>query len=634
MFDRIVSTSGIVIILVLFLAVNIGANAALRSVRLDLTEGKLYTLSSGTKNILKSLEEPVTLRFYLSQKLANSMPGINSYAVRVRELLEEYQREADGKVKLYILDPEPFSEEEDRAVGFGLQGIPVNGGNATFYFGLAGTNSVDDEQLIPFFQPDREEFLEYDITRMIYQLAHPEPVTVGLITSLPMQGDPGKAFFGQSGGSEPWVIVEQIEQLFSVRVLEPPLERIADDISVLMIVHPKGLSDQDLYAIDQYVVKGGRALVFIDPYSESEQPAVDDSNPFAAMQAPRNSEFDRLLDAWGVEMATDQVVGDMLNAKKVRAQRGQRLSVVKYPVWMDLDRENFNEEDIVTSELKSIAVASIGILQKKSGSDINLVPLLHSSEQSMQISTRRLGRFADPEELVRNFRPDNKQYVMAARLSGRIRSAFQDGRPAGDTTDATADGHVAESAEPINMIIVADTDMLADRFWVQKQDFFGQRLAIPIAANASFVTNALENLSGSNDLISVRNKGEFSRPFTKVEEIQEEAEKKFREKEKALQDRLRETEEKIRQLQNKKQGDTAFMLSAQQQREINNFRQEKIKIRKELRNVQHELQKDIERLERRMKFFNIGLAPLLVAIGGIIVSLYRSRRRRSGVVFG
>ncbi len=631
----LLSGSGLVIGAVLFFAVNIFATSGFQTARVDLTENQLYTLSEGTRNILANLEEPVTLRFYLSKKLVTALPGINSYANRVEELLEEFDRAAKGKLILHSIDPEPFSEAEDRAVGYGLQGAPLDdSGATTLYFGLVGTNSVDDEQVIPFFQPDRGDHLEYDLAKLVYQLANPKQVVIGLMSSLPLEGQPAASMF-QPAAPSPLILVEQMRQLFDVRTLDTDIKEIPDDVDVLMIVHPKDFSDNTLYAIDQFVLGGGRTLAFVDPYAEADQPPGGD--PMMAMQAPRNSELNKLFDAWGLSMESDFVAGDLEAAKKVQFNAGPRPSVIDYPVWMDLSQRHMAENDIITSNLGNLTVATAGMLAKQENATTEFLPLLQTGPNAAKFDTARLGLFLNPQDLVRGYQPEG-QFTLAARVTGTVKSAFPDGPPPvesgdeadeEDTTSTQDREHLPESKEPINVIVVADTDMLQDRFWVQVQNFLGQRIAIPSAANGNFVISALDNLTGSNDLISVRNRGGFSRPFTRVKLLQQQAEQRFLEKEQQLQNQLQETERKINELQQNKQTDNALILSPEQQREVSRFRQEKIKIRTELRNVQHELRKNIERLEDWMMFLNIGLMPLLIGAGGIAVGIYRIRRKRA-----
>lgn len=626
--QKLLTTSGLLIAVVLFLAINIASNALFKSMRVDLTENKLYTLSEGSKNILQNLQEPITLRFYFSQTLTSLQPGLNNYATQVTELLHEYKRLAGNKLNLLIVDPEPFSEEEDRADSYGLQSIPVQG--ESLYFGLAGINSTDDAKVIPFFSPSRAEFLEYDVTQLVYQLSSPKQKTLGLMSSLPLQGS-------GIGAGNSWMVTERLQQSFTIFPLEMDVKTIPENIDMLMIVHPKNLSDTTLYAIDQFVLRGGHAMVFVDPYSETEQLPSDPQNPLASLQAPRNSDLKKLFEAWGVELVADRIVADLDTAQKVQTKKGSRVTVLSYPVWMSLNSKKFfNQEDIVTGQLDNVTFATAGVLKKKPETTMNIVPLIQTSERATEVETSKVSLFADPEEIARNFKAGTEPLMLAARITGTAKTAFPEGQPKDvESTDEAAKmpepppaEQIKESAEPINVIVVADTDVLADKFWVQVQSIFTQRIAIPYADNADFVSNAIDNLGGSNDLISLRSRSSAERPFTRVQALQQEAEQRFREKEKELLARLKETDQKIKELQTQKQQKDALTLSVAQQQEIERFRQEKIKIRKELRDVQHELRKNIAGLETTMKFVNIGLMPLFIGIGGFLLSVYRNRRRQ------
>ncbi len=629
---NLTSGTGLVIAVVLFLAVNIISNIAFKSIRFDLTENKLYTLSQGTRNILAGLDEPITLRLYLSQKLASNFPDINSYSVRVKELLEQYQRVSNGKITLEIIDPEPFSAQEDRAVGYGLQGIPVEGGTDTFYFGLAGTNSTDKQQVIPFLQPDRADFLEYDLTKLIYRLSHPKPPVVGLISTLPMEGGPPQPM-APGDDNQPWVVYEQMSQLFDMRTLGTNISAIPKDVDVLMLVHPKGLSQSTLYAIDQFVLRGGHVLAFVDPDAEADrQPGA---SPFGGMQTPQHSDLGPLLKDWGVEFTDDKVVADVQGAKKIRLQRGGRLLLRDYPIYFDVPSDQMDDKDIVTANLDKVTMASAGALEKAKGATTTFTPLLRSSAQAMEVNASQL-IFPDPDGLMSKFHPQG-QYTVAARITGNLTTAFPNGPPKTDDKGKDKDKPVQapgpqlkKSVKPTNIIVVADSDMLEDRFWVHTQNFIGQRIALPTSGNGNFVTNALDNLGGSNDLISVRSRGNVSRPFTKVRALQQSAEQRFRKKEQELREKLRDTENQLRSLRSQKQGNNALILNSAQQNEITRFRQDKIKIRKELREVQHQLRKDIEGLEGWLKFINIGLIPILIGVGGLLAGIYRSRRKQAG----
>ncbi len=636
---RLLTGSGLAVAVVVFFTVNVLSHVAFRSARFDLTEQRLYTLSEGSRNILHSLDEPVTLRFYLSKKLAVELPGIQGYTNRVLELLQEYEQVAAGNLILHVIDPEPFSEEEDRAVGYGLRGVPLNQGNEQFYFGLVGANATDDRELIPFFQQSREEFLEYDLTKLVHRLGNPKQKVVGLLSTLPLDGGPQMPFPQAPGGSAPWMIMDSIRELMEVKVLDKAVTEIPEAVDVLMVVHPKQLSAPTLYAIDQFVLRGGRAVVFVDPHSEADRVLPNPQNPMG-MQAPRNSDLGRVFDAWGIELVAGKVVGDLPLAKKVNFQKQSRMMVADYPVWIDLTTRQLNAEDVVTAKLPNLTMASAGVLRKKEDSAIEWTPLIETDDQAMQIEAARLRMMPDVEGILRAYRPEGEPLTLAARLTGKVKTAFPDGRPeaadadppenTGDDKEAKQPPHLAESVDPINVIVVADTDMLQDRFWVQVQNFLGQRIGIPTSANNDFVTNALDNLTGSHDLISVRNRGSFSRPFTLVRAIQQEAEMQFRQKEQILQQRLKETERKIQELQSGKEDQTTVILSAEQEAALDGFRQELVATRKELRNVQHELQKNIESLENVVKFLNIGLMPLVIAVGGVVFSAYTMRRRLRG----
>ena len=639
--DKAITGAGLVVGLVLLLAFNILSNEALTSSRLDLTEGQIFTLSEGTHKVLSKVDEPVNLRFYLSRRLATRLPDISSYATRVEELLEEYRRVSKGKVRLSVIDPEPFSEEEDRAVGYGLQGVPADNEGGTLYFGLVGTNSVDDEEVIPFFSPEREESLEYDLTKLIHNLSTTKQPVIGLISSLPIEGlGPRPEFRGLS--SPPWMVLEQIRQLFEVRSIDKAIKSIPEDIDVLLLVHPKRLSNQMLYAIDQFVLYGGRALVFIDAHAEVEQ-GVNVGGLMVPSRSKR-SELDPLLDAWGVILEKDKIVGDLQLAVKVRMEREGRLVTFDYPVWISVQPAQMDQEDTVTGGLGNLSLGTPGSLVQKPGASTRLVPLIKSTAGAAVFTPDKLALTEDPQKLLRLYKPDNRAYTLAARLSGPVNSAFPDGRPAVEASEASAESeaqssekldppkadrpHRGASSEPVNLIVVADSDFLQDRFWVTVQEFLGSRVAVPTAANAVFVVNALDNLTGSGDLISVRNRGSFVRPFERVNALRQQAELKFRQKEQELIDRLDAAEQKLVDLEEKKQGTDALTLTDEQQKELLQFRQERLRIRKDLRDVRHRLRRDIEDLEDRLKFLNIGVVPLLVALSGVGVAVWRARRRR------
>ena len=644
MASRLMTTTGVVLALVLLFAVNILASRILGPARIDLTENRLFTLSEGTRAILANLDEPVTLRFYLSQRELERVPGIGGYADRVRALLNEYKRLSGGKLALHVIDPEPFSEEEDRAVGYGLRGVPLGLDEGNFYFGLAATNSVDDEEVIPFFAAEREQFLEYDVTKLVHNLTKPKQKIVGLLSSLPIegQGPPMQAAMGGMG-AQPWMVVEQIRQLFELRSLHPKLEEIPEDVDVLMLVHPQTLPREALYAIDQYVLRGGRVVAFVDPYSETQQPGM--AAGFMQPVGSRRSEIDELLSAWGVTLG-DDVVADLDLALKVRMEQGGRVLTFDYPVWMNVTPHTFDQDDIVTGNLGNLGFGTPGYLEPAEGATNTFTPLVTTTPRAAQFTTSQVAAVTtDPRDLLDAYTSQDRAYTVVARVSGKVRTAFPDGRPLPVSTDEEGNEpagedeagseaepkaeHVSESTEDAQIILVADADMLADRFWVVVEEFLGSRIALPSAANSTLVVNALDNLTGSGDLISVRNRGTFTRPFVRVVALKQQAERAYRAKEQELIAQLEETERRLVELEESNQGNESLIITDAQRDELVQFRQERVRIRKELREVRRQLRADIEALESWLKFANIGLVPILIGLTGLAAGLLQLRRRRT-----
>ena len=634
MSKKLLSTTGIVLAVALFLAVNIVSGTALRFMRVDLTENDLYTLSEGTENILAELEEPITLRFYVSKDLIGELPQLVSYSQRVQELLEEYAA-ASSKLTVEVIEPKPFSEEEDRAVGFGLRSAQINTAGDRIFFGLAATNSVDDEKTIPFFDTRREEFLEYDITEIVHNLSLSERPVVGILSTLPLRGvtpDPRQR-------PQRWVILQQIEQVFDIRHLEPgATEEIPEEIDVLMIVHPKSFSNATLFAIDQFVLGGGNVLAFVDGFCEADPEAAMSQNP---MMANRTSQFDTLLEAWGLQLEPSKLAGDLESAMRVGLQSG----AVDFPLYMMLREERLSAEDFVTGDLSVIALRSPGILKSLGLEGVTVEPLITTSTESMAIDTFRMQFQPDPAGILNDFVSSGQELNLAVRVNGVLHTVFPDGNPAEsepepesaddaeDSEDAPeeepAEEWLTESSEPANLIVVADADMLQDSVWARVSNFLGAIMISPIADNGDFVVNALDNLSGSNDLISLRSRGEYQRPFDKKIALEREADAKYREEETLLEAELRETERKLNELQSEGADSPGLLiLTPEQQAEIANFRVAQADTRKKLRKVKNDLRRDIESLGSSLKFANIGLIPILILLGGIVVVSTRARRRK------
>ena len=613
---------GVGLAAVLFLAVNLAVNLSLRSAQVDLTERGLYTLSDGTRKVLTSLTEPITLRLYFTRALGESYPGHQAYANRVRELLERYVNISGGKIRLEVKNPEAFSEVEDEAVTFGLQGLPYDQSGDRGYFGLAGTNSVDGKAVIPYFTTEREPFLEYDLTKLVYSLATLDRPIVGMVARLPVEG-------GFMMGQRPvpaWAVINQIRELFDVRTMPAEFNAVPPEFGMLMLVHPKNLSDETLYAIDQFVMRGGRVLAFIDPNAETEAPSP---------QAPAGpSDIDRLLKSWGVTFIKDKVAADLQSARRVNVRHEGQITQVDYVAWNSLDRRNLDTTDAVVADIRDLNVGSAGIIEPAEGATTTFRPLVSTSEESQALDVAKLQGRIDIVGLFRDFKPSGKKLVMAARVTGPVKSAFPDGPPLiGEGADAEkaraekAKTHLAESQKPINAVIVADTDVLHEGLWAEIRNVNGEQLMVPYAGNSDFVINAVENLSGGDVLLGLRSRGDSKRPFLMVEKIQLEAERKFRAEQEKLAQELQETQKRIEGLTSREGASGEAILTAEEKTAIAEFRRKMIDIRHDLRNVQHALRKDIDALDAWLKFLNIAAIPLILGFAALVIAVARRLSR-------
>ncbi|HEX8373898.1 MAG TPA: Gldg family protein, partial [Geminicoccaceae bacterium] len=483
---------------------------------------------------------------------------------------------------------------------------------------------------------EREGFLEYDLTRMVFNLAHPEKPVVAVLSSLPLNADPALQY-------QPWQVTKELGQFFELRHLTGDIERIDDAVRILLLVHPQDPSEKTLYAIDQFVMRGGKALVMLDPHSEA-QVARQRQAPGTPVESA--SSLPKLLESWGVEFVADRVVGDPASARQVTYPSGGRDRIIDYLPWLALDDRNLATGEVVTAELKSVNVGTAGILKAREGATTALTPLLLSSPEAMAIDAERVRMFPDPFALAREYKPGGERLVMAARVAGPAKSAFAAGRPAeaGGPAEAGAAGgeHVAEAKEAINLVLVADTDLLDDRSWLASQAVFGQQVPVPLADNANLVANALDFLAGSEALLDLRGRDTSFRPFTKVAEIRRAAEVRYRAKEQELQQKLADLQQKLGSLR-VSDGDVdggaggggedpASLLSQRQRDEIEGFRGQLLDTRRELRDVQLALRQDIEDLQGRVRFLNVAAVPLLVALVAIVLALVQRARYRRRVV--
>ncbi len=617
------SGTGLVVLALLFIALTVLSNTLFRGVRLDLTENNLFTISEGTENILESIDEPINVYFFFSDKATETVPYLRTYARRVRELLQEFAERSDGGIILTEIDPVPFSEEEDRATGYELQAVSLGGVGDPIYFGLAATNAIDDLETIPFFQPDRESFLEYDLAKLIHTLSNPDKPVVGLLSSLSLGG----GYDANSARPIPeWAILTQLQQLFEVRTLETTVANIDEEIDLLVVIHPKALTDETFYAIDQFVMRGGNLLAFVDPISDADIPN-DPALASAALFEDRSSSLERVFNGWGFSVDTTQVVLDQVNALSVNTGIGQPPS--RHLAMIGINKEGMAPDDVVTADLDTINMGTSGYITLNEGAELDFLPLVSSSELSGLMPASELKFLPDPTALQDGFVPSEESYVLAARISGALESAFPEGPPAEADEDEPLPEHIAATEGAANIIVVADTDTLTDRMWVQTQNFFGQRIQSAFADNGALAINAVENMIGSSDLIGVRSRGTFSRPFDRVEELRREADAAYRAKEQSLQTELEATERRLNELQTAKSDENVAIITPEQREELLRFQEERLNIRKALRDVRHDLDRSIEDLGTRLKIINIGLVPLLLSVLAIFFAVMRARRRRA-----
>ncbi len=705
MIRRILEKTGGWLILALaaviaFFLVNL-AVGNVAGMRADLTEDRVYTLSPGTENILKNLNKPITLTLYYSASLGTASPIYGNYATRVKDMLRVFASTSGGSLTVSFKDPKPFSEEEDKAVELGLQGIPLDQTGAKAYFGLTAA-SGDKNDAIAFLQIERERFLEYDLASTINKLGADRKTVLAVQSSRPIFGD----FRLQMRGlpMTPSALVEQLRGAFDVKQIFS-FEDIWDiKPDVLMIVHPGELDDQEYYHLDQYLLNGGKALIFIDPFNETA--AGRQRGP---MPERITSDMKKLLDHWGVEIANDKIAGDMQFAQLVNAGSEQQVVPARFLSWMKMQKEAFSTKDAVTSDINVMHIQSAGIIKSKPDGPVTLEPLIKTSKLSQAIDIKLLnGPRPEILKMQEQFKPSGESFTVAARLRGRVKSLFPDGPPkekleveekpdgksksekapakdepkpevkadeaertlpasdgakapakktsdspaqapdgpapasgGGDKDDEKAEGkkeeskappHIAESTRPMNVILVADADLLEDRFWVRKQDFFGQQVQVPFANNAAFVVNAVENLAGGDDLISLRSRGTARRPFTKIAELRLAADTRFRNEEQQLRNKLTEAEKRLAELSKKKADGTSEAAVTQAvETTATEITQEILTTRKQLRKVQLALREDIESLESGIRFANIALVPILVGLVAILLGGLRLRRRTQAV---
>ena len=619
------SSAGIVVMLVIVIAVNV--ITGVKPLRVDMTQEKAYTLSDGTRAVLKKLDTPVKIRFYCTQSETATPDTVflKDYARKVEDLLQEYKQIAGKNLIIEKYDPQPDSDAEDSARLDGLEPQQLQGVDE-FYLGLA-VSLADERVAIPFLEPDRERQLEYDITRAIAQVFTPEKPTVGIMSALPVFGEMGNPMMMQMGeqGTPPWTIIEQLKQDFNVKHIEMTADAIDDDVKVLVVIHPKDISDKAQFAIDQFVLRGGRLIAFLDAQSAI---ASRQRNPMEGEAGGASSSLDKLLTAWGIQFDTSKVVADLNFKMQLRGPTGQPTEA---PAWLALTPDGINRDDIVTSQIDNIWLPMSGAFTGEPAAGLKETVLLNSTKESELVDSFMAGM--DGASILNGFKASGVNYKLAIRLTGKFKTAFPDGQPE-DKTDSSNTNSVAkandslkESKVETSVVLFGDSDLLADDFSLRKTDSPFGTMVSEMNANLDLAQNLVEQMAGDNNLIGVRSRATLSRPFTLVKKMEADAEARGEAKITELQQSLQETQQRLSELQQQKTDkDQRFIPSPEQRAEVENFRKKQAETNMELKQAQKDLHKEVVSLETRLEWLNILAMPLGVTVAGIGIALIKRKK--------
>ena len=594
-----------------FAIIIVFSNTFFKSARLDLTEQQLFTLSEGSKAIVEAVQEPIHVYFYFSEESSRELTQLRTYAARVEALLEEYASHSKGNIVVTRIDPEPFSEAEDDADAYGLQKVPVGGAGDGLYFGIVANNALDGTEVISFLQPGKEAFLEYDISQMLFRLSQAVKPKIGLFSALPVKDQVNPQTFQMQPG---WQSIKEIEQLFEVVDVDAEATTIDADINLLLLIHPKTVSESLQNAIRAYLARGGALIGFIDPLAELDQQGGNPMTP--SLPVGQASDLNWLTADWGVRLSESQVLGDAELALSVAGTDG---APQRHLAILGLGPNQISDDEVMTAGLESINVSSAGLFEM-TDPKVDISSVLSSSIYGAGLPKEQLQFLRNPRDLEASYTPGTKPLEVAIALRGVLPRSMV----APKRDESSGEGEVP-SLEPsealdqaeqvaINVLLISDTDLLSDRLWVQVQNFFGQQVATAWADNGSFLVNAVDYMVGSADLIQIRSRGRYTRPFEVVQNLKRDAEAKYLDSANQLQLELTETEQRLAELESQQVAEGLLTLSPEQAAALESFQQEKLRIRKELRDVRHGLDKDIEGLGANLKLINIGLLPLLLTL--------------------
>jgi len=622
------SSAGILVMLALVIAVNVITSVA--PARVDLTREKAYTLSAGTKAVLQKLDTPIKIRFYCTQSetATPETVALRSYARNVEDLLQEYQQVAGKNLVVEKYDPQPDSDAEDSARLDGLEPQTLMG-NDEFYLGLS-INLADERVAIPFLDPSRERQLEYDLTRAIARVFAPDKPTVGVMSALPVFGGPVNPMMAESGQSGPpaWSLIDELKEDFNLKHIELTADTIDDDVKVLLVIHPKEISDQTQYAIDQFILRGGKVIALLDAQSivDSRQQQQQQQNPMMGGPTAASSTLDKLLPAWGLAFDTGKVVADLAFKLELNGPNGQPTEA---PAFLGLNADGINRDDIATGPLDTVWLPLSGAFTGTPVAGLKETVLLHSSTQAELVDG--MAASMGGESLMNDFKPTGVSYALAVRLTGKFKTAFPNGKPGDKDDQATnapaKDNSLKESKVESSVVLFGDSDFAADDFSMRKVESPFGTMASPLNGNLNLVQNLVELMAGDSNLIGIRSRATTHHPFTRIEQMEAAAEAQGEARITELQSSLNDTQQRLDELQEqKKDPDQRFILSPEQRAELDNFRKKQGEVSRQLKQARKDLRKEVVSLETHIKWLNILAMPLAVTVAGITIAVIKRKK--------
>lgn len=631
-FDNLLySVVGVIAILVIIVGINLLGR--LFKVRSDLTENRIYTLSDGTKKILNKLDTEVVIRFYFSKDNASMPVPLRTYAQEVQDLLEEYQQFGHGKIKVVKLDPKPDSDAEDSANLDGIEGQDVNLTDKV-YLGIA-VSCLDAKTTIPYLSPDRETLLEYDLSRAISSVANPKKAVIGVMSALPVTGREAPPMMMQQRqqSSQPWIFLSELRQNYVVHDIPMTTDKIGDDVSVLLVVHPQGISDQAQFAIDQFLLRGGKMVALLDPFSFVE---AQTAGPYGGA-AGYDSTLDKLLPAWGMQFSATKVLADPAFATQVQRES----EVQSDPTILSVTSDGINRQDALGAAINDLLMPFAGVFTGKPVDGLKEDVLVKSSNQAGLVDAAMLQAGADA--VRKALKSDNTSYPIAIRLSGKFKTAFPNGKPAPKSSPGPSpsqESGAASSPSPTPkseslkegqsagvVILVGDADFAYDAIAGRTQQVLTQTVFVPSNGNLNFIQSCVEQLAGDSDLIGIRSRSSGNRPFVVVNKMEAAAEEKYQSKIDQLEENLNQTRQKLASLQTGKQSDQRTLLSPEQQAEIKKFQENEAAVSQELKQVRKNLRQEIDSLQSDLKWIDIAAMPVLVTLIGLTLAFVKRRQR-------